>query len=326
MKNITLTITLLLCFGFAFSDNVYGQEEANATVTVNVKNLTPDGKDISNDIVTLEVKHLQQPVKKFESGIDKDGKALFEDIPVGPGFGAKATTKHSGMMFSSRAIELSAGQKAFEMEIEVYEISTDNSKFEVVVNQIVIKEIDGSLFLTEYVQIENPTGMAVTSSELDEAGRNKVISFYLPEGYKDLNMKAYFVPDAIVQTKDGFYDIMATPPGTHQTAFSYRLDITGKTMEIVKKFSMPTKDFVVYSQLGAGNLQGMGTPAGEMTLDDGTPALYYVISPCEKGQEIKLQLSGFDVKTQMDAVIIFSAVLGVVAVIAFIRAFAKKKS
>ncbi len=330
-------IVLILCIGFLTCQGASAQTDSNVTVTVKITNATPNGKDVTGDDVSLQLFHHNQEVGVLESKVNTEGNAVFTNVPVMPGFVARATAKHSNMTFNSPVLELIPLQTAFETKIDVYETSTDNSKLELGVHQIVIKKMsDKMLLITEYVQIVNSTGMAVTSEEKDESGRNKVIVFHLPDGFKNLTMTMYFVKNAIVETADGFYDTMATPPGKQLAAFSYTLDITADSMEIVRKISKPTKEFVVFSQLGAGNLQGAGTPAGEMTLPDGSPALYYSVSPCEKGSEVKLQLKGLatvqsaagrsaeDKSAISPAIVIISVVLGIVVLVAIARAFVKK--
>jgi len=53
---------------------------------------------------------------------------------------------------------------------------------------------------------------------------------------------------------------MAVPPGEHEIAFSYTIDATSGTMNIVKKVSLPTSDFVVFAESGEAKLEGLGRP------------------------------------------------------------------
>ena len=297
--------------------NAIGQEQSVAVVSVEVKNATPDGKDVVGDKVALRIFHYNHEIKSLEGEAGANGKAVFENVPVGIGFMAKAQVKHSGMSFGNRMFQLNPGRTTFDIEVEVYEISTENSKLSVGVHHFVVKQESDSILITEYVQLINPTGMAVTSTEKDQAGRNKVITFHLPRGFKDLRMLEYFQSNAIVVTEDGFYDIMASPPGELSTAFSYSLDISSDVMEITKKMSMPTAEFTVFSQLGAGDLQGLGEPVGQTTLADGSSTEYFKASSFERGGEVKLQLSGLKKPLTMYLVIaaVIAGIAGLAAVI-----------
>ena len=320
MRQSFVITTFVLLTGFMLCDNAVGREQSVAVVSVEVRNATPDGKDVVGDKVSLRIFHENHEVKSLDGEVGADGKAVFENVPVGAGFTAKAQVKHSNMSFGNRMFQLNPNRMAFDTEVEVYEVSTDNSKLSAGVHQFIVKQAGDSILITEYVQLINPTGMAVTSVEKDLKGRNKVITFHLPRGFKDLRMLNYFQSNAIVVTEDGFYDIMASPPGELQTAFSYSIDIAADVMEVTRKMSMPTAEFTVFSQLGAGNLQGLGEPAGEMTLADGSSAEYFNALSFEKGGEVKLQLSGFSGRNSLTGYLVIPAViLGIVGLVVVIR-------
>ena len=303
-----------------FYGNAIGQEQNVAVVSVKVNNATPDGKDVVGDKVTLRIFHYNHEVKSLEGEVGADGKAVFENVPVGIGFMAKAQVKHTGMSFGNRMFQLNPVRTVFGAEIEVYEVSTDNSKLSVGMHHFLVKQAGDSVLITEYVQLINPTGMAVTSVEKDREVRKKVITFHLPKGFRNLRMLDYFQSNAVVVTEDGFYDIMASPPGELSTAFSYSFDISADVVEITKKMSMPTAEFTVFSQLGAGNLHGLGEPAGEMALADGSSAEYFNALSFERGGEVKLQLSGFSGRKSLVGYLVIPAViLGIAGLVVVIR-------
>jgi hypothetical protein len=266
------------------------QQGGSVVVTVKVTNSTATGKDVAGDAVSLRVFRQGKEVKTVEGTVGSDGKAVFENIPAGEGFMGLAQARHSGMSFGSGAFELKADSGDVECEVEVYEVLADDSKLSIGASHLVVKLSGDSIIVTEYVQIKNPTDMAVTSANKDDQGRNKVIEIFLPEGFEDLKMLSYFQESAIVQTAEGFYDIMASPPGEHQTSFSYRLDIESDVVEITKKMSMPTAEFMVFSQLPVGKVKGLGKPSGNMTMANGSLAEYFTMSSLEKDQEVKFQL------------------------------------
>ena len=290
LRHYFLTITFAIVACSLCCGSVLAQQAGSAVVTVKVTNSTATGKDVAGDAVSLRVFHQGKESKSVEGTVGPDGKAVFEDVPVGEGFVGIAQARHSGMSFGSGPFELKAGGGRLECEIDVYEVLADNSKLSIGASHFVVKLSGDSIIVTEYVQIKNPTDMAMTSANQDDEGRNKVIEISLPEGYRDLTMLNYFQESAIVQTKEGFYDIMASPPGEHQTAFSYSLDIESDVVEITKKMSMPTAEFMVFSQLPVGKVKGLGKPSGNMTLADGKSAEYFTISSLKRGQEVKFQL------------------------------------
>jgi hypothetical protein len=167
--------------------------------------------------------------------------------------------------------------------------------------------------------------MAITSEEKDENDKNKVIDVMLPEGFNNLTCSRYFQQNALVITKDGFYDTMATPPGQYDVDFSYSLEIDSDTIDIVKKISLPTSEFMVFSLLDKGRLQGLGDSKGEVKLADGSSAEYFSFPDVKIGEQIKFQVVGFNViKSNSNAVIILTVVFALLAVLVIWRLLAQK--
>jgi hypothetical protein len=119
--------------------------------------------------------------------------------------------------------------------------------------------------------------------------------------------------------EDSFYDTMAIPPGTYDAMFSYTLPIAEEEMQISKKISMPTGDVMVVSQLKAGQLTGLGVPAGEMTMEDGSPAEYFMLSKKTAGDQLDMTLAGLKMSSSKTMVIIIAVVFLLIAPLLLIR-------
>ena len=142
----------------------------------------------------------------------------------------------------------------------------------------------------------------------------------LPVGFKDLTCSRYFQENALVITKDGFYDTMAIPPGQYDADFSYRLKIDSETIDIVKKISLPTSEFMVFSLLDKGQLQGLGNSGGEVNLADGSSAEYFSFPELKAAEQIKFQLTGFNVtKSNSNVVIILTVIFALMALLVIWR-------
>jgi len=85
---------------------------------------------------------------------------------------------------------------------------------------------------------------------------------------------------------------MAVPPGEHEIAFSYTIDATSGTMNIVKKVSLPTSDFVVFAEAGEAKLEGLGRPEQKLIGTDGAAMEYYQRSDLTAGEEIAFTITG----------------------------------
>ena len=294
--------------------------ERQTTLIVNVTNSTVNGTTTVNDEVLVNIFEQRKLTQTLKGNIDSQGKAVFENVPTGNNIIALPRIKHQDMMFNGHSIALKPGQTVFNGLVEVYEVSTDKSKLSVAVHHFIIKVEADSLRITEYMRLDNSSDMAITSAEKDENDNTKVIEAMLPEGFKDLTFSRYFQENALVITKDGFYDTMATPPGQYDAEFSYSLEIDSETIDIVKKISLPTSEFMVFSLLDKGQLQGLGNSGGEVNLADGSLAEYFSFPELKAAEQIKFQAVGFTVtKSNSSTLITLIVVFAMIVVLVIWR-------
>ena len=326
MKHLLMISILTSLFTASYSAGRTADAEIQASLTIDVTNKTANGTDTVNDEVLVTIYEQGKPTQTLKGNVGPDSKAVFENVPTGNNITALPRVKHQNMMFNGHPIALKPGQTSFNGSVEVFEVSTDKSKLSVTVHHFIINVQADSLRITEYMRLNNSSDMAISSDVKDENDESKVIEVMLPEGFKDLTCSRYFQQNALVITKDGFYDTMATPPGQYDAEFSYSLEIDSETIDIVKKISLPTSEFMVFSLLDKGRLQGLGDSQGEVNLADGSSAEYFTFPELKAAQQIKFQVIGFNVKKSNSSILIILSVVFVLVAMLVIRRLVGKKS
>jgi len=254
-------------------------------------------------------------------------KAIFDNLEGMEHAQAVAKVLHQGMSFSGPRVQLDPQQKQITTRVEVYDVSYERQHLSVVTHHVKLARQGNSVVVEEFLQLRNTSDTAISSKETDEQGKSVVLNIPLPKGFKDFSALAYLVPKALSFTEEGVYDTMGVPPGDHNVVFSYNLDITSSEMDIVKKISMPTESFVLFSQLGEGVIQGPGRPDGRVTLPDGVSAEYFNFGNREPGTEIAFRIAGLGVdKAGRDTWVIVAVALGVIILLAVARLRPDKKS
>jgi hypothetical protein len=295
------------------------------SLTINVTNRTANGTATVNDDVLVNIYEQQKLIQTLKGNVDSDGKAVFENVPTGNNITALPVVKHQNMAFNGHPVALKQGQTIFIGHVDVFEVSTDKSKLSVATHHFIIKLEADSLRIAEYMQLNNSSDMAITSDEKDSNDKSNVIEVSLPKGFKNLFCSRYFQQNALVITEYGFYDTMAIPPGQFDADFTYTIEIDSETIDIMKKINLPTSDFMVFSLLDKGTVKGIGEPGGEVKLADGSLAEYYSFPAIRAGQQIKFQLSGFNVKQSNSAILItLIVVFALMAVLVIWRLFGQK--
>ncbi len=320
-----LLISILLSLPVCYAQQQHGHETSQTTLVVEVKNATAKGRSVVGDVVTVDFYRHGEVIGHLEGKVGAGGRTTFENAPAGEHIMALARTKHQEMAFSSHAVEVKKIGHPVFIRVKAYDVSHDNSVLTIGTHHMIIKAQDDSLVVTEYVELRNNTDRALTSNNKDEEGRNIIIQIKLPEGYKDLTATNYFEQSALVLTDDGFYDTMAIPPGAYQAIFSYTLDIDGSTMNLTKQMSLPTDEFILFSQLGENKLAGLGNPHGSFTTQEGTPSEYFSFPRLKSGDKIDFQVTGLNYGASgRDTVIMLSIIFAVIAVLIVVRLVSSK--
>jgi hypothetical protein len=321
LKHSIWTIALLgVCLTPRFAA---GQARLTVEVTNGTKK-TPAPADTETIVQIYVQGHL---LHTYDGRTDAEGKATFESVPEGEDVVAVARAKHQNMMFAGPPVTLSPAQNEHIASVQVFDVSEDKSKLSVETHHFVIKARPGSLEITEYMQLRNSSDFAITSSERDGQNRTIVLDIKLPRGFKNLRSLSYLEDQALVVTDDGFYDTMAVPPGEQHITFSYTLGVTSETMDIVKTISLPTSAFVLFAELGAAKIQGLGQTAQQATRSSGELVQYYSRGNLALGEQVTFQLTNLEVGSSgLTKWIIAGAVISVIVVLIVLRLSTKEKA
>ncbi|MDO8302075.1 MAG: hypothetical protein Q7T18_02430, partial [Sedimentisphaerales bacterium] len=266
----------------------------------------------------------EQIVETLDGVVDKDGKVVFRDVPCGDHAMGVVSALHLDMNFGASPMSLIAGAGNVAAEVQVFDISYDPAKLLVHSHHLMIKAQQDSFLITEYVQLENSSDMAISSKEKDSKGRPIILKTMLPKGFKNFNSSGYFDENALAFTDDGFYDTMAIPPGEQLIIFSYTLDIPSDTANIVKKISLPTSSVVVFADLNNAKIEGLGTPS-IATNSQGTPMEFYTLNNLAANSDITLRITGLHKGTSGTATwMILAGVFFAISIVAIMKLRSRK--
>lgn len=297
MKYFIVSVFVLFVSSYTCLADEATMPASKGILVVEVTNGTANGAAVAGDEVIVGIFENSQLLHSLNGEVDADGKAVFEDVPVGDNIVALARAKHQDMMFNGRPVVLKPTEDKHTTNIEVYDVSLEKSHLSVGAHHIMIKARSEYLEITEYLQIRNSSDMAVSSKQKDSRDRKVVLEIMLPKGFKNLRATSYFVENALVVTERGFYDTMAVPPGEYQANFTYTLDITSSTMDIVKAISLPTSSLIVFAELGQAKLRGLDEAESKVTNASGAPMRYYRLNDLAPAEEVAFQIVGFNVGT-----------------------------
>lgn len=291
-----------------------------ATLTVEVKNNTRDGATVVGDEVTLQRFQGQAQIDSLPAKVSADGKAVFTNVPTGPQMAAVARVKHQNMAFGSQPVSLESAVEGLSAHVEVFDVSTDASQLSVGIHHVMVAARGRMLEFTEYLQLNNASDKAIAGAERDDQNRPIVVKILLPAGFRDLTASSYLEEEALVVTPDGFHDTMAVPPGEHQVAFSYKVDIGRGAVKVTKGITLPTAELLVFWERGQGKLEGLGEPNDRLVNAEGVPIEYYRRSGLKPGETVAFEISGLNVpKSEASTWVILAVAFAVIGIVAMVR-------
>ncbi len=305
---------------FTPSSGNAAEASSQAKVTVVVTNGTANGTAVEGDEVKLLLYKGQEQIDSRSAKVGQDGKAVFENVPAGEGLAVVARAKHQNMAFNSQPVLLGSASGEASASVQVFDVSTDTSKLSIGTHHIIVAARSMSLEFKEFMQLRNPSDMAITGSQRDDQNRPIVIAIRLPKGFRDLATSSYLEQESLVVTAEGFYDVLAVPPGEHEVTFSYKLDIGRSPMSISKEITLPTSELMIFWEQGQGRLEGLGEPTGRITNADGIPVEYYLRANVKPGDQIAFQISGLKAKhSDSETWILLAVVFAAIVIIALLR-------
>ncbi|MHC4733177.1 MAG: hypothetical protein ACYTDW_01780 [Planctomycetota bacterium] len=101
------------------------------------------------DEVNVDIYENSQLLHSLKGEVAADGKAVFDDVPIGDNIIALARAKHQDMMFNGRVVGLKPTEDRHLAHVEVYDVSWDKSHLSVGVHHIIIKALSTFLEISD---------------------------------------------------------------------------------------------------------------------------------------------------------------------------------
>lgn len=265
-----------------------GQSRPGAKLRVEVINGSQNDQPVADQVFTVIIETAEKVLAQLEGQTDSQGQALVE-APAGQF--ATVRVRFHDIAFMSESVALK-NETPPPLRVYVYEASPDNSLLQVDTHQLICKAAENGLLITEYLRLTNPSRFAISARQVDSQGSPIVLPIMLPTGYRDFTCSSYFQREALVFTPTGFFDTMAIAPGSYDIVFSYILPLTSDHLEVRKEFTVPTQAVTIYLALTQGQMEGLGAPAGQVTLADGADSSYWMLGAAPAGKAVTFHLRG----------------------------------
>jgi len=258
-KNILLTFIIFVIFiSINLSVEAEQTQQKFSTLKGTVRNLTSN-YPVPAQKVTLRIYHNAELDGEKQTMTDTAGKYIFPDLNVRGEWTYQLHTKYKDVDYVSRRIKLAGFEEEDIYNLNVYSISSDDSKVFVeayhILLDIVEKKLSVSateekskewLEVTEYLIIENTSNTSYLGEEpMPKSFYGNVgLKLELPEGYKELEIIRGLSPYDLLLKPDCIFHGQAIQPGTLTVAFKYLMPISG-TNDLSRRLLFDTEKLLV---------------------------------------------------------------------------------
>lgn len=264
-------------------------------VTGSLVNRSPHGEVPDKVEVMLHAWDQNQGEKFMLHGESTaEGDFRFEEVSFEPGLIYAVMADYEGAMYLSEPYQIQAEETSFEVEVPIYESTSDLAQVRVDQMHVLFYFAQGGLAVSEVYVISNSGDYTVKDAVALEDGTKATLQFPLPEEAANL----YFERDPgdrYVQVEGGFADTAPLVPGhaNNQIMLTYVLPYEDAfTYIYTAPLEIASLSFL-YAQDGGLELEGEAlTPAGSWPMSNG--ANFGVLShpALQAGETVQVNISG----------------------------------
>ena len=200
--------------------------------------------------VTLFATSSDNSTAHLTTTTDATGHFEFNDVNSSTGNTYVVGLSYQEADYFSDVESFSENETSKNIELTVYDATTDDSAISVVNAHTVVFVEDGGLTVQELYVFANMSDRTYIGTADAAAGTRKTLRFSLPAGLTDLQFGGDLSGTGIMASDSGFVDTAAVQPGAKQAFYSYRLPLKSGTFTYSRTIDYRT---VKYSMLVQGD-------------------------------------------------------------------------
>ncbi len=220
------------------------------TIEGQLTNGTSGGSSVEGVQVTLFATNADNSTAHLTATTDASGHFEFKDLNSATGNSYVVGLAYQEADYFSDVQSFSENETSKNIELTVYDATTDDSAISVVNAHTVVFVEDGGLTIQELYVFANMSDRTYIGTADPVAGTRKTLRFSLPSGFTDLQFGGDLSGSGIMASDSGFVDTAAVQPGAKQAFYSYRLPLKSGTFTYSRAIDYRT---VKYSMLVQGD-------------------------------------------------------------------------
>ena len=270
-----------------------------------VINQTEDGSSTAGAAVSLMISVDSAEVDSTTVQTDAEGRFEFDGLSTESGYGYQMTLTFQEIEYSSPAISFNPGETSRSIDIQVYDSTGSDEAISIVMSHTVIYTERSVLRVSEFYRFNNAGDTYyIGTTEVTDDGDKETLKFTLPAGATNLQYLTGLVEGSVIDTEDGFIDVMPLPPGQKDVAYSYNLAPNSGTYDFSQKLHHPVDGYTLAVQdVGSVEASSDQLALGEPLSIDGDTFIILSRTDIDADSIVTASLSGLPVAGSQAAVI-----------------------
>ena len=226
---------------------------------------------------------------------DANGRFQFDNVPFVPGWFYAVMATYQDVTYFSVPMPVPEGETTFDLELPIFESTTDTSGVQVEAMHIFFDADPNGLGVGEVYTLSNPGDRAIVGGPDTLAdGTPVTFRFNLPPEATNVSFQGSR-EGRFMRTPDGFADTAPLLPGesSGQIFVTYALPYND-SLTLVRTAVLPTKQVNVLIPAGLGlSLSGDGiVNAGRQNMGEDMVVDVYTMEGLDAGETVRLDVSG----------------------------------
>jgi hypothetical protein len=211
------------------------------TIEGKIVNKTAGGTGSLADLeVTLTTFFGQTERNKATAKTDEEGNFKFTGLDTGSNYSYEAITKFQEVDYTAPRVSFSGGGETKQVELTVYESTTDEGVVRASAKHYVLYPGNGQLEVTEIVILSNTSDRSYIGSREVGPGQRATSRYEPPAGATAITYDNQgLMSCCVVKDGAGFVDTMPIRPGGDQKAFTYQLPYGGSDLSFSTTLQQP---------------------------------------------------------------------------------------
>jgi hypothetical protein len=257
-------------------------ETNDGSISGQVVNKTAGGGLVGGASVRLVTFGRQEdaPLGQRTTQSDADGRYSFDQLERDPNLVYVPFVRYAAVTYRPEQLPQLTDQAAWQLDIGVYESTTDDRAIQLEQLSVLLLETDQSMLRFIEMGALSNTGdrTFVTANPQDQALAH-AIRLPLPARALGIEMQAGFSNQDLISGVGGVQVTSPLTPGRHEFAMSFQLPHTGSSADVTLQLPYPTATYAIYLPETGVRLNSRGlTDGGSMVLGGRSYRVYHASS------------------------------------------------